>query len=124
VDLFPIVLLVVFAVVLFVLPARQRKRMQAQAQALQESLNIGTPVTTTSGLHGTVAGLAERTVDLEIAPGVVVTFARPAIMEVRSSAVAPEGGATGLDGTTGIDGTGFDGPPNGTTGGRPADGPL
>ena len=41
-DLFPIVLLVVFAVVLFVLPARQRKRMQAQAQALQESLNIGT----------------------------------------------------------------------------------
>jgi preprotein translocase subunit YajC len=104
--------------VLFVLPARQRKRMQAQAQALQESLNIGTPVTTTSGLHGTVAGLAERTVDLEIAPGVVVTFARPAIMEVRSPAGAPEGG------TTGIDGTGFDGPANGTTGGRPADGPL
>ena len=117
-DLFPIVLLVVFAVVLFVLPARQRKRMQAQAQALQESLNIGTPVTTTSGLHGTVAGLAERTVDLEIAPGVVVTFARPAIMEVRSPAVAPEGG------TPGIDGTGFDGPANGTTGGRPADGTL
>ena len=26
--------------------------------------------------------------DLEIAPGVVVTFARPAIMEVRSPAVA------------------------------------
>jgi preprotein translocase subunit YajC len=124
VDLFPIVLLVVFAVVLFVLPARQRKRMQAQAQALQESLNIGTPVTTTSGLHGTVAGLAERTVDLEIAPGVVVTFARPAIMEVRSPAVAPEGGTPGIDGTTGIDGTGFDGPANGTTGGRPADGPL
>jgi preprotein translocase subunit YajC len=124
VDLFPIVLLVVFAVVLFVLPARQRKRMQAQAQALQESLNIGTPVTTTSGLHGTVAGLAERTVDLEIAPGVVVTFARPAIMEVRSPAVAPEGGTHGIDGTTGIDGTGFDGPANGTTGGRPADGPL
>jgi preprotein translocase subunit YajC len=124
VDLFPIVLLVVFAVVLFVLPARQRKRMQAQAHALQESLNIGTPVTTTSGLHGTVAGLAERTVDLEIAPGVVVTFARPAIMEVRSPAVAPEGGTHGIDGTTGIDGTGFDGPANGTTGGRPADGPL
>ena len=58
-----------------------------------------------------------ETVDLEIAD-VVVTFARPAIMEVRSPAAAPEGGATGLDGT------GFDGPANGTTGGRPADGPL
>ena len=110
-DLFPIVLLALFAVVLFVLPARQRKRMQAQAQALQESLNIGTPVMTTSGLHGTVAGLAEKTVDLEIAPGVVVTFARPAIMEVRSPAVAPED-------------DGIDGPANGTTGGRPADGTL
>ena len=112
-DLFPIVLLVVFAVVLFVLPARQRKRMQAQAQALQESLNIGTPVTTTSGLHGTVAGLAERTVDLEIAPGVVVTFARPAIMEIRTPVVAP-----------GSDDTSIEGPGNGPAGGRPADGPL
>ena len=110
-DLFPIVLLALFAVVLFVLPARQRKRMQAQAQALQESLNIGTPVMTTSGLHGTVAGLAEKTVDLEIAPGVVVTFARPAIMEVRSPAVAAP-----------IEDT--DNGANGTPGGRPADGTL
>ena len=112
-DLFPIVLLALFAVVLFVLPARQRKKMQAQAQALQESLTIGTPVMTTSGLHGTVAGLAEKTVDLEIAPGVVATFARPAIMEVRRPAVVVED-----------DSTGFDGPANGTTGGRPADGTL
>ena len=110
-ELFPLILLATFAVVLFVLPARQRKRMQAQAQALQESLNIGTPVMTTSGLHGTVAGLAEKTVDLEIAPGVVVTFARPAIMEVRRPVVATED-------------DGIDGPANGTAGGRPADGAL
>lgn len=110
-ELFPIILLAAFAVVLFVLPARQRKRMQAQAQALQESLSIGTPVMTTSGLHGTVTGLAEKTVDLEIAPGVVVTYARPAIMEVRRPAVA-------------IEDDGVDGSANGTTGGRPADGPL
>jgi preprotein translocase subunit YajC len=112
VDLFPFVLLALFAVVLFVLPARQRKRMQAQAQTLQESLSIGTPVMTTSGLHATVAGLAEKTVDLEIAPGVVATFARPAIMEVRSPSVATD------------DGTEVDGPANGSAGGRPADGTL
>ena len=112
-ELFPIVLLALFAVVLFVLPARQRKRMQAQAQALQESLTIGTPVMTTSGIHATVAALGERTVDLEVAPGVVVTFARPAIMEVRSPAVLTED-----------DGTGIDGPGNGAAGGRPADGTL
>ena len=82
-NYFPIVLIALFAVVLFVLPARQRKRMQAQAQALQESLAVGTPVMTTAGLHGTVAALGEKTIDLEIAPGVVVTFARQAVLEVR-----------------------------------------
>lgn len=110
-DLFPIVLLAAFAILLFVMPARQRKKMQAQAQALQESLTIGTPVMTTGGLHGTVAALAEKTVDLEIAPGVVVTFARPAIMEVRRPAVVPDDDSTGLQG-----------PGNGAAGGRPADG--
>src|SRR3712207_8592815 len=53
-----------------------RSRVQAQAQAMQQSLTPGTPVMTTAGLHGTVAGLSDTTVDLEIAPGVVVTFAQ------------------------------------------------
>ena len=57
---FPIILIALFAVVLFVLPARQRKRQQAQAQALQESLAIGTPVMTTAGLHGSVAGIGRN----------------------------------------------------------------
>jgi preprotein translocase subunit YajC len=86
---FPFILLAL-AVLLFLLPARQRKRMQAQAKALQESLTVGTPVMTTSGMQGTVTGLGEGTVDLEIAPGVVVTFVRQAILEVRRPA---EGGA-------------------------------
>jgi preprotein translocase subunit YajC len=85
---FPLVLLALVFVVLIVLPARQRKRVQAQAKAMQESLTPGTPVMTTAGLHGTVTGLGEGTVDLEIAPGVVVTFARQAILEVRTPAVA------------------------------------
>ena len=80
---FPIILIALFAVVLFVLPARQRKLAQAQAQALQESLAIGTPVMTTAGLHGSVARIGDKTIDLELAPGVVVTFARQAILEVR-----------------------------------------
>jgi preprotein translocase subunit YajC len=107
---FPIILIALFAVVLFVLPARQRKRMQEKAQALQDSLTIGTPVMTTAGLHGTVAAMGEGTVDLEIAPGVVVTFARPAILEVRKPL-----------GTT-DEGTDSDAP--GSTGGRPADGTV
>jgi preprotein translocase subunit YajC len=84
---FPLVLLALAFVLLIVLPARQRKRAQAHAQAMQESLTPGTPVMTTAGLHGTVVGLGDTTVDLEIAPGVVVTFARQAILEVRKPAV-------------------------------------
>jgi preprotein translocase subunit YajC len=107
---FPIIVLALLALVLFVLPARQRKRLQARTQAMQESLTIGTPVMTTSGLHGTVVALGDSTVDLEIAPGVVVTFARQAILEVRK----PLGTTDGVtdDGTSG------------TTGGRPADDTL
>ncbi len=85
---FPLVLLALAFVLLIVLPARQRKRVQAQAQAMQESLAPGAPVMTTAGLHGTVVRLGEETVDLEIAPGVVVTFARRAVLEVRTPAVA------------------------------------
>ena len=108
---FPIVLIALFAVVLFVLPARQRKRMQAQAKALQDSLDIGTPVMTTSGMHGSVAAIGDKTIDLEIAPGVVATFARQAIMEVRK----PLGMSDGVT---------DEGTDTGSTGGRPADGTL
>jgi preprotein translocase subunit YajC len=90
---FPLILLAVAAVVLFVLPARQRKRQMAQQQQMRESLVPGTRVMTTSGLHGTVAGKGEGTVDLEIAPGVVVTFAQQAVLEVRQ----PAGGVAPVD---------------------------
>jgi preprotein translocase subunit YajC len=111
---FPILLIAVFAVVLFVLPARQRKRMQAKAQALQESLDIGTPVMTTSGIYGSVAAIGDTTIDLEIAPGVVVTFVRQAILEVRKPLGTSDGGPD----------EGTDSGASGATGGRPADGTL
>ena len=87
-ELFPLVILVLAFVLLIVLPARQRKKIQERQRTLQESLTPGTPVMTTAGLHGTVAALGEGTVDLEIAPGVVVTFARQAVLEIRKPAVA------------------------------------
>ena len=107
---FPFIIVALLVVMLFVLPARQRKRMAAQAQALQDSLDIGTPVMTTSGMHGSVAAIGDKTIDLELAPGVVVTFARQAIMEVRKPlGTTDEGTDTGTPGATG---------------GRPADGTV
>ena len=107
---FPLIIVALLVVMLFVLPARQRKRAAAQAQTLQESLTVGAPVMTTSGMHGTVVALNAGTVDLEIAPGVVATFVRQAILEVRKPAV---------------DGPGTVGGENpGAAGGQSADGAL
>jgi preprotein translocase subunit YajC len=111
VELFPLVILVLAFVLLIVVPARQRKKLQEQQRTLQESLTPGTPVMTTAGLHGTVAALGEGTVDLEIAPGVVVTFARQAVLEVRNPAVADTADGTAFPGDDG----------NGTADGGPAD---
>ena len=102
-QLFPFLLLAVVFVVLIILPARQRKKVQERQTTMQNSLSIGTPVMTTAGLHGTVAGLGERTVDLEIAPGVIVTFARQAVLEVRQPVVempGPDGETPGTPGPT------------------------
>jgi preprotein translocase subunit YajC len=109
---FPLILLALAAVLLFVLPARQRKRMAAQQQSMRDSLAPGTSVMTTSGMHATVVGKGEGTVDLEVAPGVVVTFAQQAILEVRKPAaefpaIPAEPDVPGEDGADGrpADGT-------------------
>jgi preprotein translocase subunit YajC len=107
VESLPLLILVALAfVVLFVLPSRQRKKAQAKAQAMQDSLTVGTPVMLTSGIHGTVAGLGDTTVDLEISPGVRMTVARPAIMEIRTPAADTAAPENGTRGTGFVDGDG------------------
>ena len=88
-DLFPIVLLLLAFGLLVVLPARQRKKMAAKTAEMQQSLVPGTPIMLTSGIHGTVLSRGEGTVDVEIAPGVVVTVVQAAVLEIRR----PAGGA-------------------------------
>ena len=80
-ELFPLLLLALAFVALVVLPARARKRQQNQTQS---ALAIGVPVTMAGGVHATVAGLDDpATIQVEIAPGVVVTYARQAVIQVR-----------------------------------------
>ncbi len=59
---------------------RQKRAMQATID-LHESLRPGDRVHTTSGLEATVAAIADDTVDLEIAPGVVTTWMKLAIRD-------------------------------------------
>ena len=59
---------------------RQRRAMQATID-LHESLQPGDRVHTTSGMQATVVAIADDTVDLEIAPGVVTTWMKMAIRD-------------------------------------------
>ncbi|PXW33723.1 UNVERIFIED_CONTAM: preprotein translocase subunit YajC [Williamsia faeni] len=78
--LFP--LLLVFLVGMMFLSIRRQKKASAEAKTMQESLQVGVRVQTTSGVYGTVTGLAEGTVDIEIADGLVSRWNRLAIREV------------------------------------------
>lgn len=65
----------------------QRRRVR-DLQTLQRSLAVGNRIRTTSGLYGTIAGLSETEVHLQVADGVIITFDRRAIdMVVTASAV-------------------------------------
>jgi preprotein translocase subunit YajC len=105
VEFLPLLVLVLLFGLLIVLPARQRKKMQANAASMQAALTPGTPVMLTSGIHGTVAALGADTVDLEVSPGVVITVARPAVLEVRKPTdAATTGGSSAATGL--VDGDG------------------
>ena len=72
--------LIVLIGVMFFSSRKQRRAMQATID-LHDSLQPGDRVHTTSGLEATVSAIADDTVDLEIAPGVVTTWMKMAIRD-------------------------------------------
>ncbi|MGI9163830.1 MAG: preprotein translocase subunit YajC [Mycobacterium sp.] len=73
-------LILIMGAFMFFASRRQRKAMQSTID-LQESLRAGDRVNTTSGLQGTIVGLGDDTVDLEIAPGVVTRWVKLAVRD-------------------------------------------
>ena len=73
-------LIIILGAFMFFASRRQKKAMQATID-LHNSLAIGDRVHTTSGLEGTIAGITDDTVDLEIAPGIVTTWMKMAVRD-------------------------------------------
>jgi preprotein translocase subunit YajC len=73
-------LLIILGAFMFFASRRQKKAMQATID-LQNSLTVGDRVHTTSGLQGTITGIGDDSVDLEIAPGVVTTWMKLAVRD-------------------------------------------
>lgn len=75
----------VVIVALFAFGIRNKRRVADQQRSQEENLTFGTEVMTTSGLYGTIVGRNEDgSVQLAIAPGVVVKWAAAALRDVKS----------------------------------------
>jgi preprotein translocase subunit YajC len=74
-------LIIILGAFMFFSSRRQRRAMQATID-LHNSLKIGDRVRTTSGIEGTIAGVSEDNVELEIAPNVVTTWLKLAVRDV------------------------------------------
>jgi preprotein translocase subunit YajC len=82
-------LLLLFGVVYFLMIRPQQKRRR-EAQELQNKLGPGDQIVTIGGLHGTIVSVDADVATLEVAPGVQVKFARPAIARVLQRQEAEE----------------------------------
>ena len=87
VDLIPFVLILLAFYLLIIRPARSRQRA---AQDLQQRLEPGVEVMTTSGIYGTVVEIDEESVSIEVAPGTTVRFAKAAVAQVRGPETAED----------------------------------
>jgi preprotein translocase subunit YajC len=73
-------LIIIMGLFMFFASRRQKKAMQATID-LHESLQIGDRIHTTSGMEGTITGIGDDTIELEIAPGVVTTWMKLAVRD-------------------------------------------
>lgn len=78
----------------------QQERMREQREMVA-TLEAGDRVITAGGIHGELVSVAEETVEVEVAPGLVLTLARPAIArridESADEAIDEPGDEVGAD---------------------------
>ena len=82
----PLLLIVLLFGAMYFMMIRPQQKRRREAQAMQAALGPGDQIVTIGGLHATVVAVDDDVVTVEIAPGVQVRFARPAIARVVSAA--------------------------------------
>ena len=73
-----LIIILVFAGAYFLL-IRPRQQKMRQQQVAARQLEVGDEVVTAGGIHGTLVALRDDTAEVEVAPGVVMTFLRRAV---------------------------------------------
>jgi len=77
------VLVALFGLMWFLLIRPQRRRAAEQLE-MQDKLRTGDEILTAGGIHGTVRGVHEEELTVEIAPGVEVTLDRRAVAAITT----------------------------------------
>jgi preprotein translocase subunit YajC len=77
-----LIIIVALFAAMWLFMIRPQKRRQVDQSRMQESLSAGDEVLTAGGIHGTVRGIEDEVVQVEIAPGTVIRLDRRAIASV------------------------------------------
>lgn len=74
-----VMMIVVMIALFYFMLYRPQKKQAAKRKALLDSLQVGNDVVTIGGIYGTIRAMDDKTVQLEVAQNMVMTFARAAI---------------------------------------------
>ncbi len=82
----PMIMMVLFAVMMYFVLIRPQSQRQKQLETLQASIKAGDHIITVSGLHGIVASVRDKTIMVKVADNVRVEFDKSAIASVTKKA--------------------------------------
>jgi len=85
-----LIIIVVLFAAMWLFLIRPQKRRQVEQARLQDSIAAGDEILTAGGIHGTVRGIEDEIVQVEIAPGTIVRLDRRAVATVVQEETGPE----------------------------------
>lgn len=116
-----VVYFVILAVAFFFLIVLPQRRRNQALNAFVSSIEVGDEVITNGGIFGTIVAMESDRVELQIAPGVVITVAKRALSQPAYAVPEPPG-AAGAAGSPAADAPGAPGDAPGAPGDGADDG--
>lgn len=82
--------LIAVGAIFYFMILRPQQQRQRETREMQEAVKVGDRIVTIGGMYGTIRGLDEDTITLEVAPSVRVIVARMALGKIVTGGVADE----------------------------------
>jgi preprotein translocase subunit YajC len=86
---FGLIMIVLLIGAMYFLMIRPQSKKRREASQMQSTLRPGDEIVTIGGLYGTVTAVDDDTVSLEVAPDVILRFARGAVGRVITKPTEP-----------------------------------